>query len=125
MVVVVDEFADLASTLGRGERAEFMSVIQRYGQLTRAFGIYLVLATQRPSVQVITGDIKANLTARVALKVQAPQDSVTILGHGGAQSLRGEGDLLFEHGGRSLRLQGFLVTPDDLAYELGRWTRRG
>jgi hypothetical protein len=121
MVVVVDEFADLASTLGRGQRAEFMSVIQRYGQLTRAFGIYLVLATQRPSVQVVTGDIKANLTARIALKVQASQDSITILGHGGAESLRDKGDLLFEHGGRSLRLQGFLVTPDDLADEIGRW----
>src|SRR5436190_9726731 len=123
MVVIVDEFADLASTLGRGERAEFMSVIQRYGQLTRAFGIYLVLATQRPSVQVVTGDIKANLTARVALKVQAPQDSMTILGHGGAESLRDKGDLLFEHGGRSERLQGFLVTPQDVAEAVGKWSR--
>ena len=121
MVVIVDEFADLALTLGRGDREAFMSVIQRYGQLTRAFGIYLVLATQRPSVRVVTGDIKQNLTARVALKMQAPQDSVTILGHGGAESLRTKGDLLFEHGGRSLRLQGFFVTPDDLKYEIGRW----
>jgi hypothetical protein len=123
MVIVVDEFADLASTMGRGERAEFMNLIQRYGQMTRAYGIYLVLATQRPSVQVITGDIKANLTARVALKVQAPQDSVTILGHGGAESLRDKGDLLFEHGGRSERLQGFMVTPQDVAMAVGRWSR--
>src|SRR5262249_44574305 len=94
---------------------------QRYGQLTRAFGIYLVLATQRPSVQVVTGDIKANLTARVALKMQATQDSITILGHGGAQVLRDKGDLLFEHGGGSLRLQRFLVTPADLANAVGRW----
>jgi hypothetical protein len=123
MVVVVDEFADLASTLGRGERAEFMSLIQRYGQLTRAFGIYLVLATQRPSVQVITGDIKANLTARVALKVQASQDSVTILGHGGAERLRDKGDLLFEHAGGSERLQGFMVTPQDVVAAVSRWSR--
>jgi DNA translocase FtsK/SpoIIIE-like protein len=123
MVVVVDEFADLASTLGRGERAEFMSLIQRYGQLTRAFGIYLVLATQRPSVQVITGDIKANLTARVALKVQASQDSVTILGHGGAERLRDKGDLLFEHAGGEERLQGFMVTPPDVAGAVLRWSR--
>jgi DNA segregation ATPase FtsK/SpoIIIE-like protein len=123
IVIVVDEFADLASTLGRGERAEFMSLIQRYGQITRAYGIYLVLATQRPSVQVITGDIKANLTARVALKVQASQDSVTILGHGGAESLRDKGDLLFEHGGASERLQGFMVTPQDVAEAVGKWSR--
>lgn len=123
IVIVVDEFADLASTLGRGERAEFMNLIQRYGQMTRAYGIYLVLATQRPSVQVITGDIKANLTARVALKVQASQDSVTILGHGGAESLRDKGDLLFEHGGASERLQGFMVTPSDVAEAVGKWSR--
>jgi FtsK/SpoIIIE family len=123
IVVVVDEFADLGSTLGRGERAEFMSLVQRFGQITRAFGIHLVLATQRPSVQVITGDIKANMTARVALKVQAPQDSVTILGHGGAEALRDKGDLLFEHGGESERLQGFLVTPRDVAATVSRWPR--
>lgn len=123
IVIVVDEFADLASTLGRGERAEFMNLIQRYGQMTRAYGIYLVLATQRPSVQVITGDIKANLTARVALKVQAPQDSVTILGHGGAESLRDKGDLLFEHGGATERLQGFMVTPSDVGEAVGKWSR--
>lgn len=125
MVIMVDEFADLASTLDRTGRAAFMSIIQRYGQLTRAFGIYLVLATQRPSVQVITGDIKANLTARVALKLLAPQDSVTILGHGGAESLRDKGDLIFEHAGRRDRLQGFLVRPQDVASAVNRWRRDG
>lgn len=121
MVVIVDEFADLAATLGRAERTEFMTVIQRYGQLTRAFGIYLVLATQRPSVQVITGEIKANLTARVAMKLQTSADSVTILGHKGAESLAARGDLLFEHGGRQERLQGFMVRPADIARAVGRW----
>jgi hypothetical protein len=113
MVVVVDEFADLVATLGRAQRASFLTLIQRYGQLTRAFGIYLVLATQRPSVQVITGDIKANLTARVALKLLTAQDSLTILGHGGAENLREHGDLLFSHGGRVEHLQGFLTTSSE------------
>ena len=123
MVVVVDEFADLAATLGRQDRAAFMSIIQRYGQLTRAFGIYLVLATQRPSVQVVTGDIKANLTARVAMKVQSFQDSMTILGRAGAETLRDKGDLIFDHGGRSERLQGFMAYPADVAKAVQHWRR--
>jgi DNA segregation ATPase FtsK/SpoIIIE-like protein len=98
-----------------------MGMIQRYGQITRAFGIYLVLATQRPSVNVITGDIKANLTARVALKVQASQDSMTILGRGGAERLRDRGDLIFDHGGRAERLQGFLATTGDARNAVERW----
>lgn len=123
MVVIVDEFADLAATLGRQDRAAFMSIIQRYGQLTRAFGIYLVLATQRPSVQVITGDIKANLTARVAMKVQSFQDSMTILGRAGAETLRDKGDLIFDHGGRTERLQGFMAYPADVSVAVRRWSR--
>lgn len=121
IVVVVDEFADLATSLDRENRAQFMGMIQRYGQITRAFGIYLVLATQRPSVNVITGDIKANLTARVALKVQASQDSVTILGRGGAERLRDRGDLIFDHGGNSERLQGFFATGDDARSAVSKW----
>ncbi|MFI5845621.1 FtsK/SpoIIIE domain-containing protein [Catenuloplanes sp. NPDC051500] len=114
MVILVDEFADLAASLDRTARQAFMQLIQRFGQLTRAFGIYLVLATQRPSVQVITGDIKANLTARVALKVQSAIDSTTILGRGGAEALRDQGDLLFDHGGKTERLQGFYTSPEDV-----------
>ena len=125
MVIMVDEFADLASALDRSGRDAFMSIIQRYGQLTRAFGIYLVLATQRPSVQVITGDIKANLTARVALKLLAPQDSMTILGHAGAESLRDKGDLIFEHAGRRERLQGFFVRSEDIAEAVDKWRGHG
>jgi hypothetical protein len=125
MVIVVDEFADLGSTLDRAGRAAFMGIIQRYGQLTRAYGIYLVLATQRPSVQVITGDIKANMTARIALKLLAPQDSVTILGHAGAESLRDKGDLIFEHAGRRERLQGFFVRPQDIIGAVNRWPSGG
>ncbi|XVQ11397.1 FtsK/SpoIIIE domain-containing protein [Spirillospora sp. CA-255316] len=121
MVILVDEFADLAASLDRPARDSFMSLVQRFGQLTRAFGIYLVLATQRPSVQVITGDIKANLTARVALKVQSATDSTTILGRGGAESLRDRGDLIFDHGGRAERLQGFYAGPGDVRAARQRW----
>ncbi|WP_440580709.1 FtsK/SpoIIIE domain-containing protein [Streptomyces sp. PT19] len=121
MVILVDEFADLAGSLKRKDRQSFMEIIQRFGQLTRAFGIYLVLATQRPSVQVITGDIKANLTARVALKVQSAVDSTTILGRGGAESLRDRGDLLFDHGGSTQRLQAFFTTLDDVRTATALW----
>jgi FtsK/SpoIIIE family len=121
LVVVIDEFADLAGALSRAERQDFLGLVQRYGQLTRAFGIYLVLATQRPSVQVITGEIKANLTARVALRVQSYQDSMTILGQVGAERLGERGDMLFSHGSRLERLQGFLVTPRDAEAAGTRW----
>lgn len=121
LIVVIDEFADLAGTLSRAERQDFLGLVQRYGQLTRAFGIYLVLATQRPSVQVITGEIKANLTARVALRVQSFQDSMTILGQVGAERLAERGDMLFSYGSRLERLQGFLVTARDAEAAGGRW----
>jgi FtsK/SpoIIIE family len=124
MVILIDEFADLADALSRDERPIFMQNVKRYAQMARALGIYLVLATQRPSVQVITGDIKANLTARVALKMQASQDSVTVLGRGGAEALRDKGDLLFDHGGQFERLQGFLCTPRDAMAEVDRWRAR-
>jgi len=123
-VVLVDEFADLAASLNPEDRGAFFQIIQRYGQVTRAFGIYLVLATQRPSVQVINGDIKANLTARIALKVQASQDSVTILGRGGAERLRDQGDMLFDHGGRTERLQGLYASPADAREAVKRASRQ-
>ncbi|MFE2832977.1 FtsK/SpoIIIE domain-containing protein [Streptomyces mirabilis] len=122
MVVLVDEFADLADSLPRAARHQFLQNIKRFAQMARALGIYLVLATQRPSVQVITGDIKANLTARVALKVQATQDSMTILGRAGAEALRGRGDLLFDAGGLTERLQGFYCQPSDVSVSVRRWT---
>lgn len=121
MAIIVDEFADLSASLDRAARDTFLSLIQRFGQLTRAFGIYLVLATQRPSVQVVTGDIKANLTARVALKVQSAADSMTILGHGGAESLRSGGDLIFDHGGRTQRLQALFAGPADIREAKAFW----
>jgi hypothetical protein len=121
MVIIIDEFADLVDALSRDARATFLQNVKRFAQMTRALGIYLVLATQRPSVQIISGDIKTNLTARVALRMQVPQDSITILGRGGAESLRDKGDLLFDHAGRLERLQGFLCTPRDALAEVHRW----
>jgi hypothetical protein len=122
MVILVDEFADLADSLDRSARESFLTLVRRFGQVTRAFGIYLVLATQRPSVQVITGDIKANLTARIALKMQSSADSMTILGRGGAESLRGQGDMIFDHGGRSSRVQGLFTGPADIREAKSRWS---
>lgn len=120
MVVLIDEFADLVGVLGK-ERRGFDDLIQRYAQLTRAFGIYLVLATQRPSVDVITGSIKANLTARVALSLPSHRDSMTVLDRPGAEDLLGNGDMLFYHSGRVDRLQGAFADGSDVAQAIERW----
>jgi hypothetical protein len=121
MVVLVDEFADLAAVMERQERRGFHELIQRYAQITRAFGIYLVLATQRPSVDVITGAIKANLTARVALSLPSHRDSMTVLDRPGAEDLLGNGDLLFYVNGRVERLQGAFADATDVAHAVERW----
>ena len=121
MVVLIDEFADLVGALPRNERDEFLAVVQRYVQITRAMGIYLVLATQRPSVDVITGTIKANLPARVALSLPSNRDSQTIIDQAGAEDLLGGGDLLFYLGGRVERLQGTFASTTDIATAAERW----
>jgi hypothetical protein len=121
MVVLVDEFADLVGVLNSKERKGFDELIQRYAQLTRAFGIYLVLATQRPSVDVVTGSIKANLTARVALSLPSHRDSMTILDRPGAEDLLGNGDMLFYHSGRVERLQGAFADQQDVRNAAERW----
>jgi|GEM_PF-3199469 len=112
LVILVDEFADLI--LAGSDRRAFSELIQRYAQLTRAYGIYLVLSTQRPSVDVITGSIKANLTARVAFAVPSARDSMTVIDRGGAEDLLGNGDLLFYRNGRVERLQAPLVATRDV-----------
>ncbi len=109
IVLVVDEFADLIMTAGK----EVETPIARLAQLARAIGIHLIIATQRPSVNVITGLIKANFPARVAFRVASKIDSRTILDNAGANQLIGRGDLLFTQGNETLRLQcAFIDTPE-------------
>ena len=109
IVLVVDEFADLIMTAGK----EIETPVARIAQLARAIGIHLIIATQRPSVNVITGTIKANFPARIAFRVTSKIDSRTILDAGGADQLIGRGDMLFSSGSEIIRLQcGFVDTPE-------------
>jgi len=109
IVLVVDEFADLIMTAGK----EVETPIARLAQLARAIGIHLIIATQRPSVNVITGIIKANFPARVAFRVTSKIDSRTILDSGGADQLIGRGDMLYTQGNELTRIQcAFVDTPE-------------
>ncbi len=109
IVLVIDEFADLIMTTGK----EVETPIARLAQLARAVGIHLIIATQRPSVNVITGLIKANFPARIAFRVTSKVDSRTILDSGGADQLIGRGDMLFTQGNNLIRLQcAFVDTPE-------------
>jgi S-DNA-T family DNA segregation ATPase FtsK/SpoIIIE len=109
IVLVIDEFADLIMTAGK----EIEMPISRLAQLARAVGIHLIIATQRPSVNIITGVIKANFPARLAYKVASKVDSRTILDIGGAEQLIGQGDMLLSVGSNMIRLQcAFVDTPE-------------
>lgn len=109
IVLVIDEFADLIMTAGK----EIEMPIARLAQLARAVGIHLIIATQRPSVNIITGTIKANFPARIAFKVSSKIDSRTILDAGGAEQLIGKGDMLVSYNGEITRLQcAFVDTPE-------------
>jgi DNA segregation ATPase FtsK/SpoIIIE, S-DNA-T family len=109
IVLVIDEFADLIMTAGK----EIEMPIARLAQLARAVGIHLIIATQRPSVNIITGTIKANFPARIAFKVSSKVDSRTILDTGGAEQLIGRGDMLISYNGEVTRLQCvFVDTPE-------------
>ncbi|GET45759.1 FtsK/SpoIIIE family DNA translocase [Capnocytophaga felis] len=109
IVLVVDEFADLIMTAGK----EVELPIARLAQLARAIGIHLIIATQRPSVNVITGIIKANFPARIAFRVTSKIDSKTILDGSGAEQLIGRGDMLYTQGNEPIRIQcAFVDTPE-------------
>jgi len=122
IVVIVDELADLMMTAGK--EVEFL--IQRLAQKARAAGIHLIMATQRPSVDVITGVIKANLPTRISFHVTSKIDSRTILGEQGAEQLLGKGDMLYMASGRGLtRIHGPFVSDDEVRRVADHWRGQG
>jgi S-DNA-T family DNA segregation ATPase FtsK/SpoIIIE len=122
IVVVVDELADLMMTAGK--EVEFL--IQRLAQKARAAGIHLIMATQRPSVDVITGVIKANLPTRISFHVTSKIDSRTILGEQGAEQLLGKGDMLYMPGGKQIiRVHGPFVSDDEVMAVAEFWRSQG
>jgi S-DNA-T family DNA segregation ATPase FtsK/SpoIIIE len=122
IVVVVDELADLMMTAGK--EVEFL--IQRLAQKARAAGIHLIMATQRPSVDVITGVIKANLPTRISFHVTSKIDSRTILGEQGAEQLLGKGDMLYMPGGKGIvRVHGPFVSDEDVQAVTDHWRSQG
>jgi len=122
IVVVVDELADLMMTAGK--EVEFL--IQRLAQKARAAGIHLIMATQRPSVDVITGVIKANLPTRISFAVTSKIDSRTILGEQGAEQLLGKGDMLYMPGGKQIaRVHGPFVSDEEVRAVAEHWKSQG
>lgn len=122
IVVVADELADLMMTAGK--EVEFL--IQRLAQKARAAGIHLIMATQRPSVDVITGVIKANLPTRISFQVTSKIDSRTILGEQGAEQLLGKGDMLYMPGGKQIiRVHAPFVTDEEVRAVAEHWRKQG
>jgi DNA segregation ATPase FtsK/SpoIIIE, S-DNA-T family len=122
IVIIVDELADLMMTAGK--EVEFL--IQRLAQKARAAGIHLIMATQRPSVDVITGVIKANLPTRISFHVTSKIDSRTILGEQGAEQLLGKGDMLYMPGGKQItRIHGPFVSDDEVMAVADFWRSQG
>ena len=123
IVVVIDEFADMMMIVGK----KVEELIARIAQKARAAGIHLILATQRPSVDVITGLIKANIPTRMAFQVSSKIDSRTILDQGGAEQLLGHGDMLYMPPGTSLpvRVHGAFVSDDEVHRLVEEWKKRG
>lgn len=113
-IVVIDEFADLIQSLGTKDRKQFEENVGRLAQRTRSVGIHLVVATQRPDMKVIPGNLKNNLDCRVAFRLASGTDSRVILDETGAEDLLGAGDMLLKQQGQIQRLQGFFVPSSDL-----------
>jgi S-DNA-T family DNA segregation ATPase FtsK/SpoIIIE len=122
IVVIIDELADLMMTAGK--EVEFL--VQRLAQKARAAGIHLIMATQRPSVDVITGVIKANLPTRISFQVTSKIDSRTILGEQGAEQLLGKGDMLYMPGGKQIvRVHGPFVSDEEVRHVAEHWRKQG
>ena len=123
IVIVIDEFADMMMIVGK----KVEELIARIAQKARAAGIHMILATQRPSVDVITGLIKANIPTRIAFQVSSKIDSRTILDQGGAEQLLGHGDMLFMPPGNALpeRVHGAFVDDDEVHRVVAEWKQRG
>ena len=122
IVLIVDELADLMVTVGK----EIEVLIQRLSQKSRAAGIHLIMATQRPSVDVITGVIKANLPTRISFKVTSRIDSRTILGEQGSEQLLGKGDMLYKpNTGAMVRVHGPFVSDEEVERVAGHWRAQG
>lgn len=122
IVIVVDEYADLLSICGK----EFENHIQRLAQKSRAAGIHIILATQRPSVDVVTGIIKANFPARICFRVISKHDSTTVLSDRGAENLLGNGDMIFQSTTMSpTRIHGPLISEDEIELITNHWRGQG
>jgi S-DNA-T family DNA segregation ATPase FtsK/SpoIIIE len=123
IVVVIDEFADMMMIVGK----KVEQLIARIAQKARAAGIHLILATQRPSVDVITGLIKANVPTRIAFQVSSKVDSRTILDQGGAEQLLGHGDMLYLPPGSGVpnRVHGAFCSDDEVHRVVSDWKQRG
>ena len=110
ILIVIDEFADLINTASES----FETNVQRIAQKARSAGIHMIIATQRPTTDVVKGTIKANFQGRIAFRVSQQIDSMTILDHSGAEKLLGKGDMLFNNGSNDLRVQNAYITIEEI-----------
>ena len=120
LVVAIDEYAELLDVMSRRDKADFEAGLRRLAQRARNVGIHLVIATQRPSADIVTSSLKANLPARIAFRLPSHHDSMTVLDQPGAENLLGKGDMLFLAESQVERLQGFYIDPTDLDRFLGK-----
>lgn len=120
IVVVIDEYADLIAVLSKKDRGEFEREVNRLAQRARSVGIHLVLATQRPTADIVTGLLKANMPCRISFRLPQRVDSQTILDQSGAENLFGRGDMLLLQSDRVTRLQGYYMPNTEMADFLGR-----